>query len=87
MRISTIIREMLEKIRERNKSRKVFTSTQQSNNKHHDKYGTMHEYDLGIHQYMLYLIVFPASNNVETLYYHKDMKTTDAKYFQKAIIN
>ena len=46
----------------------------------------MHEDDLTTQDNMLNTIVFAASSNPETMYYHQAIKETDSDKFEKAII-
>ena len=68
VRISERIRDMVEKMRERYKSSKVFMSMQQSNKERDDYYDAMHEDELSIQEYMMNSIALAANNNVYNLY-------------------
>ena len=68
VRISERIRDVVEKMRERYKSSKVFMSMQQSNKERDDYYDAMHEDELSIQEYMMNSIALAANNNVYNLY-------------------
>ena len=65
---------MLDKIRDSDKSSKVYTSTHQSMDKRDDFYDPIHKENLRMKQYMLNTIALTANNNAYTLYFHRSMK-------------
>ena len=77
---------MAEKMRDNDKSRKVFTSKQKSNKERGDYYDAMHKNDLRMQENNLNPISFTKINNMDNLYYHKAMKAPGATSFQKSII-
>ena len=86
MRISLRIKEMSEKMRESDKSNKVFTPNHKSSKDHNYYYESMHKDDLEMQENVMNNIMFTKINNVDNLYYHTSMKAPDAREFQKAVI-
>ena len=74
MKRSARIREMVEKMRDRNNASKAFTKMQQSNEKREDYYDEINKDNLSMQEDMLNPISFVASNNTYNLYYHQGMK-------------
>ena len=73
-------------MRESNKSRGVFTLTQQSNENSNDYNDAMNKDNLSMQEYMLNTIELASRNNTNNLYYHQSIKVPNAREFQKEII-
>ena len=67
-------------------SSKVLTSIQKSEDTRDNYYYVMHKDDIRMQQYILNPVVFTEKNNVNTLYYHQDMKSSHTNNFKKVII-